>query len=153
MQHSITPRGEDSDRWTGRWLEEGIANIFTKTKVFRTRNQQAAGLTQQAYAGALGREPEFDLGWGRWTRPVEQDKAAAAVTSASLTSTVTTVTAPAAPTTPVTTAQVTGTTAYTELADTGASEDLPLQVGGGAAAVTLGAALLVASRRRPSTEV
>ncbi|MER5863843.1 ALF repeat-containing protein [Kitasatospora sp. NPDC002040] len=45
------------------------------------------------------------------------------------------------------------TTGHTELAATGADSDLPWQIGGGAAALGLGAALLVASRRRPGIEV
>lgn len=79
-----------------------------------------------------------------------KDKAAA-VTPVSVT---TTPPATPTPTTPPTTAAVTAavTTTRTELADTGASDDLAWQIGGGAAAVAAGAALLVAMRRRSGAE-
>jgi len=67
-QHSITPRkGRYEDV---RWMEEGIANIFSQTPVFLQRDMQKTGLSAQSYAGHLAHEPAPDLGWGPWKRGV-----------------------------------------------------------------------------------
>lgn len=75
VQHSITPRkGRYEDV---RWMEEGIANIFSKTATFLRDEMQRMGVSAQSYAGHLAHPPEVDLGWGPWKRkelPAKEEK-------------------------------------------------------------------------------
>jgi hypothetical protein len=66
-QHSITPR---ADRYENeRWMEEGIANVFSETPVLARQIRHDSGMSEQSWAGHLAHKPVIDLGWGPWTRP------------------------------------------------------------------------------------
>lgn len=67
VQHSITRRPPNA---TARWMEEGIANVFARTPVFRTERACRAGLTPERYASQLSHEPWFDTGWAPYRPPV-----------------------------------------------------------------------------------
>lgn len=56
-------------RGTARWMEEGTANVFTRTPTFQNKNAKAANLLPQVYAARLAHEPNFDTGWGVYKRP------------------------------------------------------------------------------------
>jgi hypothetical protein len=76
VQHSITSRkGRYEDV---RWMEEGIANIFSKTPTFLSDIKHDTGINAQSYAAHIGAKPVIDLGWGAWTRkplpPAERKK-------------------------------------------------------------------------------
>lgn len=66
VQHSITSRkGRYEDV---RWMEEGIANIFSKTPTFAAQLERDTGINRHSYAAQIGSKAVFDLGWGPWQR-------------------------------------------------------------------------------------
>jgi hypothetical protein len=66
VQHSITPRTGSA---SAAWLEEGIANVFSRTPVFHRANARRAGLTPERYASQLSHAPWFQTGWTTYRRP------------------------------------------------------------------------------------
>jgi len=69
VQHSVSGPSPTAYQGKAKWMEEGTANVFTRTPVFHTKNAQAAGLTPERYASKLSHEPSFDTGWDVWKRP------------------------------------------------------------------------------------
>lgn len=68
VQHSVTgPVGNDYPRLA--WLEEGTANVFSRTPVVHSQNARLSGVNRYSYAAHLGHEPTFDTGWSPWKRP------------------------------------------------------------------------------------
>lgn len=75
VQHSVSDPSPTAYQGPAKWIEEGTANVFSRTPVFHTRNQQRAGLDPNVYAGRLAHEPVFDPGWKPWKRPaIEKSK-------------------------------------------------------------------------------
>ncbi len=66
VQHSITNRTPSA---TFTWMEEGIANVFSRTPVFQQQLARRAGLSPQSYAAMLAHDPSFDTGWKPYRRP------------------------------------------------------------------------------------
>lgn len=66
VQHSVTDRTPSA---TFTWMEEGIANVFSRTPVIQTKLARAAGLSPHSYAAMLGHTPSFETGWGSYARP------------------------------------------------------------------------------------
>jgi len=75
VQHSVSDPSPTAYQGKAKWIEEGTANVFSRTPVFHQRNQQRAGLDPNVYAGRLAHEPSFEPGWKPWTRPaIEKSK-------------------------------------------------------------------------------
>ncbi len=66
VQHSITDRTPSA---TFTWMEEGIANVFSRTPVIQQQLARRAGLSTQSYAAMLGHRPSFHTGWAPYVRP------------------------------------------------------------------------------------
>lgn len=69
VQHSVTDPSPTAYHGDARWMEEGTANVFTRTPTFHARNAKASNLRPEVYASRLAHEPSFDPGWGAWKRP------------------------------------------------------------------------------------
>lgn len=69
VQHSVSDPSPTAYRGTARWMEEGTANVFTRTPAFQNRNAKAANLLPEVYAARLSHEPNFDTGWDVYKRP------------------------------------------------------------------------------------
>jgi hypothetical protein len=69
VQHSVS--GPSPTAYTGlaKWMEEGTANVFSRTPTFLGANAKASNLDPHHYAGMLAHAPAFDTGWARWKRP------------------------------------------------------------------------------------
>jgi hypothetical protein len=75
VQHSVS--GPSPTAYTGdaRWMEEGTANVFSRTPTYLARNAKASNLNPAHYAAMLAHEPSFDTGWTPWKRPeLDKDK-------------------------------------------------------------------------------
>jgi hypothetical protein len=72
VQHSVSDPSPTAYRGPAKWIEEGTANVFTRTPAFQSRNARAANLRPEVYASRLAHEPSFDPGWGVWKRPAQQ---------------------------------------------------------------------------------
>lgn len=68
VQHSVSDPSPSAYRGDARWMEEGTANVFTRTPTFHSRNARASNLRPEVYASRLAHEPSFDPGWGAWKR-------------------------------------------------------------------------------------
>lgn len=66
VQHSITDRTPSA---TFTWMEEGIANVFSRTPVFQAKIARAAGMSAHSYAAMLAHRPAFETGWAPYARP------------------------------------------------------------------------------------
>ncbi|MCW2926930.1 MAG: hypothetical protein JWM86_898 [Thermoleophilia bacterium] len=66
VQHSVTDRTPSA---TFTWMEEGIANVFSRTPVIQAQLARDAGLSPHRYAGLLAHPPSFDTGWTPYARP------------------------------------------------------------------------------------
>lgn len=71
VQHSVSKPTRTAYVGDARWIEEGTANVFSRTPVIFQANVRASGLNPKSYAGHLAHAPAVDLGWGTWTRPVQ----------------------------------------------------------------------------------
>jgi hypothetical protein len=69
VQHSVSDPSPTAYRGPARWMEEGTANVFSRTPVFQHANAKAASLTEQHYAGMLAHAPAVQIGWEAWKRP------------------------------------------------------------------------------------
>ena len=69
VQHSVSDPSPTAYRGPARWMEEGTANVFTRTPTFQKKNATAANLRPEVYASRLAHEPSFDTGWTKWKRP------------------------------------------------------------------------------------
>lgn len=69
VQHSVS--GPSPAAYTGaaKWIEEGAAEVFSTTPVFRSKLAAGSGVTAKSWWAALSRQPVVDLGWGTWTPP------------------------------------------------------------------------------------
>jgi hypothetical protein len=70
VQHSVSGPSPTAYRGTAKWMEEGTANVFSRTPTFHTKNAKASNLRPEVYASRLAHEPAIDLGWKPWKRPV-----------------------------------------------------------------------------------
>ncbi len=69
VQHSVSDPSPKAYRGDAKWMEEGTANVFSRTPVFQSRNRRAANLRPEVYASRLAHEPSFDPGWKPFKRP------------------------------------------------------------------------------------
>jgi hypothetical protein len=69
VQHSVSDPSPTAYQGTAKWMEEGTANVFSRTPTFHSANAKASKLTPAHYAGMLAHEPSFDTGWDAWKRP------------------------------------------------------------------------------------
>lgn len=69
VQHSVSDPSPTAYVGTARWMEEGTANVFTRTPTFHSKNAKASGLNAARYAAMLSHEPSFDPGWKPFKRP------------------------------------------------------------------------------------
>lgn len=74
VQHSVSDPTPTAYVGDARWMEEGTANVFSRTPVFHARNRRAANLRPEVYASRLAHEPSFDPGWKPFKRPVLSKK-------------------------------------------------------------------------------
>ncbi len=66
VQHSVTDRTPSA---TFTWMEEGIANVFSRTPAFQSQIARRAGMSTQSYAAMLAHPPSFETGWAPYSRP------------------------------------------------------------------------------------
>lgn len=83
VQHSVSGPSPTAYKGDARWMEEGTANVFSRTPTFHSKQAKSANLRPEVYASRLSHEPSFDPGWKPWKRPTlppaeqqETDKAA-----------------------------------------------------------------------------
>lgn len=69
VQHSVSGPSPTAYQGTAKWMEEGTANVFSRTPTFKAKNAIAANQRSQVYAGHLAHEPSFEPGWKPWKRP------------------------------------------------------------------------------------
>ncbi len=69
VQHSVSDPSPTAYRGAARWMEEGTANVFSRTPTFQKKNAKAANLRPEVYASRLSHKPSFDPGWGVYKRP------------------------------------------------------------------------------------
>jgi hypothetical protein len=69
VQHSVS--GPSPTAYTGlaKWMEEGTANVFSRTPTYQRANATAANLLVHHYAGMLAHDAAFSTGWSAWKRP------------------------------------------------------------------------------------
>ena len=72
VQHSVSQPTPTAYRGAAKWMEEGTANVFARTKVFHQENSARSGMTPDAYNAGLKQQPSFDPGWGPWKRPEQK---------------------------------------------------------------------------------
>jgi hypothetical protein len=65
VQHSVTDRTPAA---SFTWMEEGIANVFSRTPHIQERLGKEAGITAKAYRARLHEQPSFQTGWGPYAR-------------------------------------------------------------------------------------
>jgi hypothetical protein len=65
VQHSVTDRTPAASY---TWMEEGIANVFSRTPRVQERLASEAGLSVESYRANLRREPGFQTGWAPYAR-------------------------------------------------------------------------------------
>jgi hypothetical protein len=66
VQHSVTDRTPAA---SFTWMEEGIANVFSRTPHIQERLSKQSGITLDNYTRRLERDPDFQTGWGPYVRP------------------------------------------------------------------------------------
>ena len=69
VQHSVSDPSPTAYQGTAKWMEEGTANVFTRTPTFQSKNAKASNLNAAHYAAMLSHEPSFETGWTTWKRP------------------------------------------------------------------------------------
>ncbi|MCW2926931.1 MAG: hypothetical protein JWM86_899 [Thermoleophilia bacterium] len=69
VQHSVSDPSPTAYSGAARWMEEGTANVFTRTPTFQKANAKAANLRPEVYAGHLAHDATFDTGWKPYKRP------------------------------------------------------------------------------------
>ena len=69
VQHSVSDPSPTAYQGAARWMEEGTANVFSRTPTYHAKNAKAANLRPEVYASRLAHEPSFDTGWSVWKRP------------------------------------------------------------------------------------
>jgi hypothetical protein len=69
VQHSVSGPSPTAYKGDARWMEEGTANVFSRTPTFHSKQAKAANLRPEVYASRLAHEPSFDPGWKHWKRP------------------------------------------------------------------------------------
>ena len=69
VQHSVSGPSPTAYQGTAKWMEEGTANVFSRTPTFQSRNRIAANLKPEVYAARLSHEPSFETGWDVYKRP------------------------------------------------------------------------------------
>jgi hypothetical protein len=69
VQHSVSDPSPTAYQGDARWMEEGTANVFSRTPVFHARNARRANLRPEVYASRLAHEPSYDPGWAPFKRP------------------------------------------------------------------------------------
>lgn len=72
VQHSVTDRTSAA---SFTWMEEGIANVFSRTPHIQARLADQAGLSVKSYRARLASEPEFRTGWAPYVRTGESKRA------------------------------------------------------------------------------
>lgn len=65
VQHSVTDRTPAA---SFTWMEEGIANVFSRTPHIQARLAKEAGLSVAGYRARLTQDPEFQTGWAPYAR-------------------------------------------------------------------------------------
>lgn len=65
VQHSVTDRTPAA---SFTWMEEGIANVFSRTPHIQERLGRDAGLTVAGYRAMLRQTPTFETGWAPYAR-------------------------------------------------------------------------------------
>lgn len=79
VQHSVSRPSPTAYQGAARWIEEGTANVFSRTPVLHARARRDSGVNRHSYAAHLAHEPAIDLGWKPWKRPqlppAEQERA------------------------------------------------------------------------------
>lgn len=65
VQHSVTDRTPAA---SFTWMEEGIANVFSRTPHIQEQLGRDAGLTVAGYRARLAAEPSFQTGWAPHAR-------------------------------------------------------------------------------------
>jgi hypothetical protein len=73
VQHSVSGPSPTAYKGDARWMEEGTANVFSRTPTYLVKNAKASNLNPAHYAAMLAHEPSFETGWTYWKRP-ELDK-------------------------------------------------------------------------------
>lgn len=69
VQHSVSTPPPSAYRGVAKWIEEGTANVFSRTPTFLEKNKRSAGIKPETYAARLAHKPSIDLGWSAWKRP------------------------------------------------------------------------------------
>ena len=72
VQHSVTDRTPAA---SFTWMEEGIANVFSRTPHIQERLGKQAGITYAKYRSRLRATPEFQTGWGPYRRTGKETRA------------------------------------------------------------------------------
>ncbi|MCW2920269.1 MAG: hypothetical protein JWL76_143 [Thermoleophilia bacterium] len=69
VQHSVSGPSPTAYQGAAKWMEEGTANVFSRTPTFQAKNRIAANLKPEVYAARLSHEPSFETGWDVYKRP------------------------------------------------------------------------------------
>ncbi len=69
VQHSITSPYPGAYQGDARWMEEGTANVFSRTPTFLAKIHAASNVRPEAYAARLKETPSYDPGWKPYRRP------------------------------------------------------------------------------------
>lgn len=72
VQHSVTDRTSAASL---TWMEEGIANAFSRTPHIQKKLAHEAGITVEDYEKRLATPPVFNPGWGVYVRGGESTRA------------------------------------------------------------------------------
>ncbi len=72
VQHSVTDRTPAASY---TWMEEGIANVFSRTPHIQQRLAEQAGMTYENYRARLRETPDFQTGWGPYRRTGKETRA------------------------------------------------------------------------------
>jgi hypothetical protein len=72
VQHSVTDRTPAA---SFTWMEEGIANVFSRTPHIQKRLAGEAGLSIDGYRAKLKQDPTFQTGWAPYARTGAQTRA------------------------------------------------------------------------------
>jgi hypothetical protein len=74
VQHSVTPPSPSAYRGDARWMEEGTANVLSRTPVIAAHNARQSGINTQAYEKQLSAPQVFDPEWDMYVRPKLSEK-------------------------------------------------------------------------------
>jgi hypothetical protein len=69
VQHSVSDPSPTAYQGLAKWMEEGTANVFSRTPTYQRANARAADLEPHHYAGMLAHDASFETGWSAWKRP------------------------------------------------------------------------------------